>query len=87
MEWAALAAALVGFVLWLLKRYLVAQDTAQPQRVQEETDANLINPDPVPLSLQLQRMLSVARRKRGGPARLPPTDPGDQVPPGDDVRP
>ena len=78
MEWAALIAAVIGFMLWALKRYLVAQDTARPERAQEETDANLVSPDPVPLSLQLQRLLARAKSRR--PPRQPPTDSGDQVP-------
>ena len=73
-----LVTAVLGLATLIIQIIEAHRVKVAPDKVQEETDANLVSPDSTRLSLQLQRLLAKARNRR--PPRQPPTDPGDQVP-------
>jgi len=61
---AAAITALIGFVVWLIRRQAGKADDRKPQEEEAQRDADLVNPDPGPLTVRLQRLMERARGRR-----------------------
>lgn len=86
MEWVALIGTVLSFVLWAVKQAEAQREKNAPERKQQETDADVLNPDRRWYSLRVSDLHDKLQQKRASARRRSGVSPGDPVPPGDDVR-